>query len=181
MADKSVKELAQMVKKTPVVVLQQLKDAGLPARGEDDLVTEHEQERLVAFLKESHGQEQKRRISLKSKTTSTAKMTGTSGKAKSINVERRKKINFEKPDPVKQAEELKAKVKAAEEAKIKAAEEAKAKKQAEADAKKRQEATLAAMRKSLGGSKSPTDTKAEDVTASVVVKKGSKVAEAVKA
>ena len=49
MADKTVKELADMVSKTPSAVRQQLVDAGLPARGEDDLVTEREQEKLVAY------------------------------------------------------------------------------------------------------------------------------------
>lgn len=87
MADKTVKELAEMVSKSVSAVRQQLVDAGLPARGEDDLVTELEQEQLVAYLKQSHGQQQKRRISLKSKTTSTARVTGSSGKSKSVNVE----------------------------------------------------------------------------------------------
>ena len=40
MADKTVKELAEMVGKTTSAVKQQLVDAGLPARAEDDLVTE---------------------------------------------------------------------------------------------------------------------------------------------
>lgn len=98
MADKTVKELADMVSKTASAVQQQLVDAGLPARAEGDLVTELEQEKLVTYLKQSHGQEEKRRISLKSKTTSTARVTGSSGKSKSVNVEVRKKKVFEKPD-----------------------------------------------------------------------------------
>ena len=50
MADKTVKELAEMVGKTTSAVKQQLVDAGLPARAEDDLVTELEQEKLVTYL-----------------------------------------------------------------------------------------------------------------------------------
>mgnify|MGYP002663380005 CR=1 FL=1 len=50
MADKTVKELADMVGKTASAVKQQLVDAGLPARAEDDLVTELEQEKLVTYL-----------------------------------------------------------------------------------------------------------------------------------
>lgn len=125
MADKTVKELADMVSKSVSEVQKQLTDAGLPARGEDDLVTELEQEQLVAFLKQSHGQKEKRRISLKSKTTSTARVTGSSGKSKSVNVEVRKKKVFEKPDPNKLAEEIAAREKAALEAKQRAEEEAK--------------------------------------------------------
>ena len=108
MADKTVKELADMVGKTASAVQQQLQDAGLPARGEDDSVTELEQEKLVAHLKQSHGQQEKRRISLKSKTTSTARVTGSSGKSKSVNVEVRRKKVFDKPNPEKMAEEADA-------------------------------------------------------------------------
>ncbi|CAM4036514.1 translation initiation factor IF-2 [Psychrobacter arenosus] len=180
MADKTVKELAEMVSKTASAVKQQLVDAGLPARGEDDLVTELEQEQLVAFLKQSHGQQEKRRISLKSKTTSTARVTGSSGKSKSVNVEVRKKKVFEKPDPAQVAEELAAREKAQIEAKAKAEQEALEREQAKKKSEERQAATLAAMRASLGGSKSK-DSGSDDVKSSVVVKKGGKEATEIKA
>lgn len=180
MADKTVKELAEMVSKTVSVVQQQLMDAGLPARGEDDLVSELEQEQLVAYLKKSHGQQQKRRISLKSKTTSTARVTGSSGKAKSVNVEVRKKKTFDKPDPKKLAEEIAAREQAAAQAKAKAEQEALEREKAKKEAQERQAATLAAMRASLGSGKS-TDGKNDDITTSVVVKKGSQVAQNAKA
>lgn len=180
MADKTVKELADMVSKTVSAVQQQLVDAGLPARGEDDLVTELEQEQLVAYLKQSHGQQQKRRISLKSKTTSTARVTGSSGKSKSVNVEVRKKKIFEKPDPAQVAEEMAAREKAMIEAKAKAEQEAREREKAKKQAEERQAATLAAMRASLGGSKNK-DSGSDEITASVVVKKGSKEAVEIKA
>ena len=179
MADKTVKELADMVRKTVSAVKQQLVDAGLPARGEDDLVTELEQEQLVAYLKQSHGQQEKRRISLKSKTTSTARVTGSSGKSKSVNVEVRKKKVFEKPDPAQVAEELAAREKAMIEAKAKAEQDALEREQAKKKAEERQAATLAAMRASLGGSKNK-DSGSDDVKTSVVVKKGGKEATEIK-
>ena len=179
MADKTVKELAEMVSKTVSELQQQLVDAGMPERGEDDLVTELEQEQLVAYLKQTHGQERKRRISLKSKTTSTARVTGSSGKAKSVNVEVRKKKVFEKPDPNKLAEEIAAREKAVAEAKERALQEAKQKEQAKKEAEERQAATLAAMRANLGGGQS--DTASDEEVASVVVKKGSKAADDAKA
>ncbi len=179
MADKTVKELAEMVGKTASAVQQQLQDAGLPARGEDDSVTELEQEKLVAYLKQSHGQQEKRRISLKSKTTSTARVTGSSGKSKSVNVEVRKKKVFEKPDPQKMAEELAAREQAMIEAQARAAKEAEEREAAKKKAEERQAATLAAMRASLGSNKSSSG-KNEDVAASVVVKKGGKAAVEVK-
>lgn len=82
MVDKTVKELADISKKDPQELLKQLTDAGLPARGETDVVSEKEQEHLVEFLQKSHGQTAKKRISIKAKTTTTAKITDTSGKAK---------------------------------------------------------------------------------------------------
>ena len=176
MADKTVKELADMVGKTASAVQQQLQDAGLPARGEDDSVTELEQEKLVAYLKQSHGQQEKRRISLKSKTTSTARVTGSSGKSKSVNVEVRKKKVFEKPDPEKMAEELAAREQAMIEAQARAAKDAEERSAAKKKSEERQAATLAAMRTSLGSSKSSSGTSAKVTNSSVVVKKGGKAA-----
>ena len=179
MADKTVKELADMVGKTASAVQQQLQDAGLPARGEADSVTELEQEKLVAYLKQSHGQQEKRRISLKSKTTSTARVTGSSGKSKSVNVEVRKKKVFDKPDPEKMAEELAAREQAMVEAKARAEKDLAERSAAKKKSEERQAATLAAMRASLGSSKN-SEGKSDDVAASVVVKKGGKATVEVK-
>ncbi len=174
MADKTVKELADMTKKSVDAIKKQLVDAGLPARGDDDIVTEQEQQKLVNFLQHSHGQQDKPRISINRKTTSTAKVTGTSGKAKSVEVERRKKVVFEKPNPEKIAQELEAQKQAAELAAQKKREKAEQearekaqKEQAKREAEARQQATLAAMRANLGDSKKTTN----DSNVSVVVKK----------
>ncbi|MGO2340444.1 MAG: translation initiation factor IF-2 [Psychrobacter sp.] len=179
MADKTVKELADMVGKTTSAVKQQLVDAGLPARAEDDLVSEVEQEKLVTYLKQSHGQQEKRRISLKSKTTSTARVTGSSGKSKSVNVEVRKKKVFEKPDPEKMAEELAAREQAMIESQERAAKDAEERAAIKKKAEERQAATLAAMRASLGSGKK-SDDRNDDISTSVVVKKGGKAAVEVK-
>ncbi len=174
MADKTVKELADMVGKTASAVMQQLQDAGLPSRSESDAVTELEQEKLVAYLKQSHGQQDKRRISLKSKTTSTARVTGSSGKSKSVNVEVRKKKVFDKPDPEKMAEELAAREQAMVEAQARAAKDLEERSAAKKKSEERQAATLAAMRTSLGSSKSGAGKSAKVANSSVVVKKGGK-------
>lgn len=174
MADKTVKELADMVGKSASAVQQQLLDAGLPARSEDDLVTELEQEKLVTYLKQSHGQQEKRRISLKSKTTSTARVTGSSGKSKSVNVEVRKKKTFEKPNPEQMAEELAAREQAMIEAQARAVKDAEERAATKKKAEERQAATLAAMRNSLGSSKDSAGKSAKVANSSVVVKKGGK-------
>lgn len=179
MADKTVKELAEMTKKTVDVIKKQLVEAGLTARGDNDIVTDAEQQTLVNFLKQSHGEKNKSRISLKSKTTSTAKVTGTSGKPKNVNVEVRKKKTFEKPDPKKIAEELAQREQSLkqeqEEARLaqQQAEQVEIQKQkARQEAEARQQATLAAMRAN-GSNKKESST----ATTSIVVKKGNKPAE----
>ncbi|MGB5877930.1 MAG: translation initiation factor IF-2, partial [Psychrobacter nivimaris] len=136
-------------------------------------------EKLVTYLKQSHGQQEKRRISLKSKTTSTARVTGSSGKSKSVNVEVRKKKVFEKPDPEKMAEELAAREQALIESQERAAKEAEERAATKKKAEERQAATLAAMRASLGSSKK-SDDKNDDISTSVVVKKGGKATAEVK-
>lgn len=165
---KTVKQLAQISNTTTETILKQLADAGLPSRGEDDLVTDTEQDKLVAFLKQSHGEQPKSRISLKSKTTSTAQVTGTSGKAKTVNVVRTKKVVYEKPDPAKIEAEIAAQAKAAEEARLKAAEEKQAAERSKQEAAERQAATLAAMRASSEPAKN------SEANATVVVKKAKK-------
>ncbi|UNU72592.1 translation initiation factor IF-2 [Moraxella nasovis] len=166
MAEKSVKQLAQNSNTTVETILKQLTDAGLPARGADDSISQDEQDRLVAFLKKSHGQDQRSRISLKAKTTSTAKVTGTSGKSKAVNVVKTKKKVYEKPNAEKLAEEIAAQAKAAEEARLKAAEEKQAAERAKKESEDRQAAALAAMRANSQSEKSTVTS-----SASVVVKK----------
>ncbi|GAF55791.1 LOW QUALITY PROTEIN: translation initiation factor 2 [Psychrobacter sp. JCM 18901] len=179
MADKTVKELAEMVGKTTDAVKQQLVDAGLPARAEDDLVTELEQEKLVTYLKQSHGQQEKRRISLKSKTTSTARVTGSSGKSKSVNVEVRKKKVFEKPDPEKMAEELAAREQALVESQERAAKEAEERAATKKKSGRASSSNASSNACKLGSSKK-SDDKNDDISTSVVVKKGGKATAEVK-
>ena len=101
MTDKSMKELALSVDIPLERLMEQVRDAGLPQGKADDIITTEQQNVLVNHLKKVHGQDdgQAGKITLKRKTTSTAKVASTSGKAKTINVEVRKKHTFVKPDP----------------------------------------------------------------------------------
>src|SRR5574343_190411 len=114
MTDKSIKELAQHVGRSVEQLLEQVRDAGLPQRRADDIITTEQQDTLVSYLKKVHGQDSGNtgKITLKRKTTSTAKVASTSGKAKTINVEVRKKHTFTKPDPEQIKAEAKAKLEA---------------------------------------------------------------------
>ncbi|MHA3055594.1 translation initiation factor IF-2 [Acinetobacter sp. ANC 4633] len=131
MTDKSIKELAQNVGRSVEKLLEQVRDAGLSQRHADDIITTEQQDTLVSYLKKVHGQDSGNagKITLKRKTTSTAKVASTSGKAKTINVEVRKKHTFTKPDP----EQIKAEAKAKLEAEGKA--------RTEVDAQRAQEQT----------------------------------------
>ncbi|MBP7782864.1 MAG: translation initiation factor IF-2 [Acinetobacter sp.] len=101
MTDKSIKELAISVNRSVEKLLEQVRDAGLPQSKADDIISTEQQSTLVNHLKKIHGQDSGNagQITLKRKTTSTAKVASTSGKAKTINVEVRKKHTFVKPDP----------------------------------------------------------------------------------
>ncbi|KAB0629227.1 translation initiation factor IF-2 [Acinetobacter gandensis] len=101
MTDKSINELALSVGRPVEKLLEQVRDAGLPQSKPDDIISTEQQNALVNHLKKVHGQDAGNagQITLKRKTTSTAKVASTSGKAKTINVEVRKKHTFVKPDP----------------------------------------------------------------------------------
>ncbi|MBF7688721.1 translation initiation factor IF-2 [Acinetobacter rathckeae] len=113
MTDKSIKELAKNVGRPVEKLLEQVRDAGLPQKNADDTLTIEQQNTLVNHLKKVHGQDEGNagKITLKRKTTSTAKVASTSGKPKTINVEVRKKHTFTKPDTKQLAAEAAAKAK----------------------------------------------------------------------
>ncbi len=148
MTDKSIQELALSVERPVEKLLEQVREAGLPQRKADDIITTEQQDTLVNYLKKVHGQESGNtgKIALKRKTTSTAKVTSTSGKAKSINVEVRKKQVFAKPNPELLAAEAKARVEA--DAKVRAEQKARdeAEQKARHSAEQKANATLEAMR-----------------------------------
>ena len=114
MTDKSIKEFALSLGRPVEKLLEQVRDAGLPQRKADDIITTEQQD----TLKNQKGSDgHAGQITLKRKTTSTAKVASTSGKAKTINVEIRKKHTFVKPDPEQIKAEALAKAQADEQAK----------------------------------------------------------------
>ena len=169
MTDKSIQELALSVERPVEKLLEQVREAGLPQRKADDIITTEQQDTLVNHLKKVHGQESGNtgKIALKRKTTSTAKVTSTSGKAKSINVEVRKKQVFAKPNPELLAAEAKARVEA--DAKVRAEQKVRdeADQKARHSAEQKANATLEAMRAAHTSDSSGQTT----AKAAVVVKK----------
>ncbi len=125
MTQVTVKELAQVVA-TPVErLLLQMREAGLPHTGADQVVTDSEKQALLAHLKGSHGEkvEEPRKITLQRKTTSTLRVAGS----KTISVEVRKKKTFVKRsnEEIEAEQKREQEERAAEAARVQAAEDAK--------------------------------------------------------
>ena len=169
MTDKSIQELAVSVGLPVEKLLDQVRDAGLPQKKAEDKITTEQQEALVSHLKKIHGQDNVNagKITLKRTTTSTAKVASTSGKAKTINVEIRKKHTFTKPDPEQiKAEALaKAQAEPAVEAKTQAA-------PVQKEAEKAGNSAKASLEKMRAAAKQQTAAK-ETPKAAVVVKRKS--------
>ncbi|MFN7781070.1 MAG: translation initiation factor IF-2, partial [Betaproteobacteria bacterium] len=102
MAGKTVAALAAELKLEPTRLLEQLRAAGVDKRAEGDLVSEEDKARLLESLRKSHGATgaavEKKKITLTRKQTSEIKQADGSGKARTIQVEVRKKRVFVKRD-----------------------------------------------------------------------------------
>lgn len=154
MAETTVQKLAELVG-TPVdTLLTQMRDAGLPHKAADEGVSDEQKQQLLGHLRKSHGgaEAEPKKITLTRKTTSTIKTTGTSGKAKTVAVEVRKKRTYVKREVLEaeerereEQERLEAERIAAEEAASKMAEEARRKADEDAARRQREESERAAM------------------------------------
>ena len=100
MAQTSVAQFATELKVPPSVLLEQLRAAGVEKRVAEDSLTEQDKARLLEYLRKSHGSnEPKNKITLTRKQTSEIKKSDATGKARTIQVEVRKKRVFVKRDP----------------------------------------------------------------------------------
>jgi translation initiation factor IF-2 len=103
MGQVTVQQLAEVVGATPERLLTQMKEAGLPHSEAEEAVSDEDKQTLLKYLKRSHGESEEapKRITLKRKTLSTLRTSGSQGR-KIVNVEVRKKRTYVKRD----AEEL---------------------------------------------------------------------------
>ena len=100
MALTSVAQFASELKVPPSVLLEQLRAAGVEKRIADDSLSEQDKARLLEYLRNSHGSvDPKNKITLTRKHTSEIKKSDAMGKARTIQVEVRKKRVFIKRDP----------------------------------------------------------------------------------
>ena len=113
MSDKTVKELAEMVKIPLDRFMEQLKEAGVAASAPDDLIDEDERVKLLAHLRKRHGKVEEessatgpKKITLKRRKVSALKQsTGPGVATKVVNVEVRKKKTYIKRDETTKTEE----------------------------------------------------------------------------
>ena len=100
MSSITVAEFASELKKTPDVLLEQLKSAGVAKADAADALTEGDKQKLLAHLQASHGVggADRKKITLVKRSTSEIKQADASGKARTIQVEVRKKRTFVKRD-----------------------------------------------------------------------------------
>ncbi|MEH6910977.1 MAG: translation initiation factor IF-2 [Oceanicoccus sp.] len=100
MAEVTVSQLADVVGAPADRLLAQMKEAGLKHTSVEEGVSDEDKQILLSFLKSSHGEttEAPKKITLKRKTLSTLKTSGSQGR-KTVNVEVRKKRTYVKRDP----------------------------------------------------------------------------------
>jgi len=101
MASNTVAQFATELKLTPPVLLEQLRAAGVAKHAESDEISEDDKARLLDALRRAHGGGQeieKRKITLTHRSTSAIKQADATGKARTIQVEVRKKRVFVKRD-----------------------------------------------------------------------------------
>jgi translation initiation factor IF-2 len=101
MAVTTVAQLAAQLNRPPTALLEQLQSAGVSKQSLDDSITESDKERLLEFLRQAHGTTagaERKKISIVKKTSTEIKQADASGRARTIQVEVRKKRTFVKRD-----------------------------------------------------------------------------------
>jgi translation initiation factor IF-2 len=100
MTSTTVAELAAELNKPTSLLLEQLSASGVPKTSGGDPISESDKQRLLSHLKASHGTAggERKKITLVKKSTSEIKQADATGRARTIQVEVRKKRTFIKRD-----------------------------------------------------------------------------------
>jgi translation initiation factor IF-2 len=96
MSSTTVAEFANELKKSTETLLEQLKSAGVAKAAASDRLTDADKQHLLSYLQASHGtaSAERKKISIVKKSTTEIKQADSSGKARTIQVEVRKKRTF---------------------------------------------------------------------------------------
>jgi translation initiation factor IF-2 len=105
MSSNTVAEFASELKKSPDTLLEQLRSAGVDKSAATDALNENDKQKLLSYLQASHGTVagERKKITLVKKSTSEIKQADATGKARTIQVEVRKKRTFIKRDDESEA------------------------------------------------------------------------------
>jgi translation initiation factor IF-2 len=102
MSSTTVSEFASELKKSTDTLLEQLKSAGVPKASASDALTDGDKQKLLSYLQTSHGTAtalgERKKITLVKKSTTEIKQADATGKARTIQVEVRKKRTFVQRD-----------------------------------------------------------------------------------
>jgi translation initiation factor IF-2 len=108
MAVTTVAQFAAQLGRPTTALIEQLQSAGVTKQSPDDALTEADKERLLDFLRTAHGTAagaERKKITLTRKTSTEIKQADASGRARTIQVEVRKKRVFVKRDDASPASE----------------------------------------------------------------------------
>ncbi len=100
MSSTTVAEFANELKKSTDTLLEQLRSAGVPKASASDVLTDSDKHSLLGYLQNSHGTAslERKKITLVKKQTTEIKQADATGKARTIQVEVRKKRTFVRRD-----------------------------------------------------------------------------------
>jgi translation initiation factor IF-2 len=99
MPQTTIEKFATDLKMPSGILLEQLAKAGVAGKKEGDKLSEQDKTRLLDYLRKQHGgQDLKKKITLTRKSTSEIKAADSTGRARTIQVEVRKKRTFVKRD-----------------------------------------------------------------------------------
>ncbi|MBT8081160.1 MAG: translation initiation factor IF-2 [Gammaproteobacteria bacterium] len=105
MADVTVEQFAEVLKVPVEKLLSQLDEAGIKVSSSGDTISDDAKLELLTHLRRSHGQDDTpataaapRRITLKRKSQSELRLSGGQGRARTVNVEVRRKRTYIKRD-----------------------------------------------------------------------------------
>lgn len=106
MSTTTVAEFASELKKPAETLLEQLKGAGVSKSSSADTLSETDKQKLLSYLQASHGTQsaERKKITLVKKSTTEIKQADASGRARTIQVEVRKKRTFIKRDDAAEGE-----------------------------------------------------------------------------
>lgn len=120
MSNTTVAEFAAELKKSTSTLIEQLKSAGVAKSAATDTLSDADKQKLLAHLQASHGTAsgERKKITLVKKSTTEIKQADATGKARTIQVEVRKKRTLIQRDESSEAAETAAALSASEQAKL---------------------------------------------------------------